>query len=86
MTKAEMLAIMERLDARAGALLLGGADDAGLFVGMADEMPDFKALLDSPYRREIETTGSRFPAFYRYAVVLSKMAKGIADGSIPAPR
>jgi len=86
MTRAKMLAIMERLDERANALLLAGADDAGLFVGMADDMPDFKALLDSPYKDQIETIAARFPGFYRFATVLSNIAQGIADGSIQVPR
>lgn len=81
-----MLAIMRRLDERANALLLAGSDDVGLLVGMIDDMPDFKALLDSPYQNEIETTGARFPGFYRYASVLSDSATGIADGSIQVPR
>ncbi len=86
MTKPEMLAIMSRLDARANALLLVGADDMGLFVGMADAMPEFKALLDSPYKNEIDKESARFPGFYRYATVLSSIAEGIADGSIQVPR
>ncbi|MCY1740851.1 arylsulfatase regulator [Ensifer sp. SL37] len=86
MTRTEMLAIIRRLDARADALLLTGADDISLFVGMSDLMPDFKALLDSSYKHEIETMGGRFPAFYRFATVLSNIAGGIADGSIKVPR
>lgn len=86
MTKTEMLAIMKRLDERANALLLTGADDINLFVGMADLMPEFKALLDSPYRKEIDAAAARFPAFHRYASVLSSIAGGIADGSIKMPR
>lgn len=86
MTRAEMLAIMRRLDDQANALLLAGADDVGLFVGMIGDMPSFKALLDSPYQNEIETAGARFPGFNRYAAVLSDIASGIADGSIQVPR
>lgn len=86
MTRTEMLALMRRLDARANALLLAGADDVNLFVGMSNLMPDFKALLDSPYKHEIEMTAARFPAFHRFATVLSNIAEGIADGSIKVPR
>jgi hypothetical protein len=87
MSRAEMLAIMRRLDDRANALLLAGADDVGLLVGMIDDMPDFKALLDSPYKEEIEMTGARFPGFYRYATVLSDIARSpCRDRAPPAPR
>lgn len=86
MTKAEMLAIMGRLDAKANALLLAGSDDMGLFIGMIDDMPEFKALLDSPYKGAVETSGTRFPGLHRYGVVLTNIAQGIADGSIRVPR
>ncbi|WP_240502260.1 hypothetical protein [Sphingomonas panacis] len=49
-------------------------------------MPGFKALLDSPYRGEIEENATRFPGLYRYGVMLSNVAEGIADGSIRVPR
>ena len=86
MTKAEIEEAMSHLDAKASALLLGGADDVGLLVGMFDDMPDFKALLDSPYKDEIELAAVRFPGLYRYAEVLTNIAQGIADGSLHVPR
>lgn len=54
MTTPEMLAIMNRLDARASGLLLTGASDVELLGGMFDLMLDFKALLDAGYGSEIE--------------------------------
>ena len=86
MTRTEMLEIMTRLDARANALLFTGASDTDLLGGMFDLMLDFKALLDSPYRGEIEANATRFPGLYRYSVMLSNVAEGIADGSISVPR
>lgn len=86
MTRTEMLAIMKRLDARANALLLSGADDSGLFIGMADVMADFKMLLDSPHKHEIEANAARFPGLHYYARVLSGIAENIANGSIKVPR
>lgn len=86
MSRIEMLEIMKRLDATANALLLTGASDIDLLGGMFDLMPDFKALLDSPYRGEIEANATRFPGLYRYGVMLSNVAEGIADGSISVTR
>ena len=37
-------------------------------------------------RYEIEANAKRFPGLYRYGVMLSKVAEGIADGSIRVPR
>src|SRR3546814_4384772 len=86
MTKTEMLETMKRLDAHANALLLIGASDIDLLGGMFDVMPDFKALLDAGYGEEIERNAGRFPGLHRYAVMLSNIAEGIADGSIRVPR
>lgn len=86
MTRTEMLEIMRRLDAGANGLPLTGASDIDLLGGMFDLMPDFKALLDSPYKGEIEANATRFPGLYRYGVMLSNIAEGIADGSIRVPR
>lgn len=86
MTKTEMLETMKRLDAHANALLLIGASDIDLLGGMFDVMPDFKALLDAGYGKEIERNAGRFPGLHRYAVMLSNVAEGIADGSIRVPR
>jgi len=49
-------------------------------------MPNFKALLDSQHRGEIEANATRSPGLYRYGVMLSNVAEGIADGSIRVPR
>ena len=86
MTKTEMLETMKRLDAHANALLLIGASDIDLLGGMFDVMPDVKALLDAGYGEEIERNAGRFPGLHRYAVMLSNIAEGIADGSIRVPR
>ena len=80
-----MLEIMERLDMRASALLLDGASDIDLLGEMFDLMPDFKAMLDGGYGDEIERSAARFPGLYRYGVVLTSVAEGIADGSLRVP-
>ena len=86
MTRTEMLETMKRLDAHANALLLTGASDIDLLGGMFDVMPDFKALLDAGYGGEIDKNAGRFPGLHRYAVMLSHVAEGIAEGSIRVPR
>ena len=44
---AEHLEIAARLDAKVQRLLGLGYDDLAIFVEMADDMPDFKRLLDA---------------------------------------
>ena len=81
-----MLETMKRLDAHANALLLTGASDIDLLGGMFDVIPDSKALIDAGYGGKIKKNAGRFPGLHRYAVMLSNVAEGIAEGSIRVPR
>ncbi|TPW26658.1 arylsulfatase regulator [Martelella alba] len=81
-----MLEVMARLDEKASDLYHAGADDFGLFINMSDVMPDFKTLLGKSLRSSFEAEIMNFPVLHRYALVLSNMAKGLADGSIDVPK
>lgn len=81
-----MLLLIEKLDDHAEKLLRAGASNEELLVGMADQMSDFKALLDCRFGGEMETIGRNYPGFYAYASLLNDIAAGIADGSIKMPR
>ena len=63
---------------------MGNTDNGG--DGPDYVMPDFKALLDARYGGEIDKNAGRFPGLHRYAVMLSNVAEGIAEGSIRVPR
>ena len=63
---AEHLEIAARLDAKVLRLLGLGYDDLAIFVEMADDMPDFKRLLDAG-QLLMDELCRRFAGFYRYA-------------------
>jgi len=82
---AEHLEIAAKLDAKVQRLLGLGYDDLAIFVEMADDMPDFKRLLDAGHLLMDELC-RRFTGFYRYAKILEQIAAGIASGEIQVPK
>jgi hypothetical protein len=82
---AEHLEIAARLDAKVQRLLGLGYDDVAIFVEMADDMPDFKRLLDAG-QLLMDELCRRFYWFYRYAKILEQIAAGIASCEIRVPK
>ena len=82
---AEHLEIAARLDAKVQRLLGLGYHDVAIFVEMADDMPDFKRLLDAG-RLLMDELCARFYGFYRYAKILEQIVAGIASGEIQVPK
>ena len=77
--------LAERLEVAVNDLARKGLDDMGVFLGMADSMPDFKRLLDAGSLDELLASG-RFPRLLRYAKILEALALGVRDGHIRVPK
>ena len=82
---AEQLEISARIDAKVQRLLGLGYDDLAIFVEIADDMPDFKRLLDAG-QLLMDELCRRFAGFYAYAKILEQIAAGIASGEIQVPK
>jgi hypothetical protein len=63
-----------------------GLEDLTIMGEMHGQMPDFKRLLETSARSEMEQLGARFPGFYRYAKILEAVAAGIKAGRIRVPK
>jgi hypothetical protein len=48
---------------------------------MVDSMPDFKRLMDTSERSELDGLCCQFPFFYQYAQALESIAARLQDGS-----
>ena len=81
---AEQLRLAARLDAEVERLVRGGSDDMGVFMGMAESMPDFRRLLDVP--DVLQALCHRLPGLFHYAKILERIADGIRDGAIKVPK
>ncbi len=77
------LAVM--IDTHVKQVLAGGGGDEALLMTMADYMGTFKQLLDTCTGPEMDALCDRYDGFYRFAKLLEMLARGIADGNIPAP-
>jgi hypothetical protein len=75
-----------QIDAKVRELAGAGLDDLTIMGEMHGQMPDFKRLLDTSARSEMEQLGARFPGFYRYAKILEAVAAGIKAGRIRVPK
>ena len=79
----EQVRLAERIDARVKRL--AGCDDIALFMAMADDMPDFKRVMDAASRDGMDELCRKLDGFYRYAKVLETIAAGIESGDIEIP-
>jgi hypothetical protein len=82
----EQRVLAERLDARVRELSRAGVHDIELFIGMAEQMPLFKRLLDMAGPESVFALCDEYPGLYRYAQLLERIASGIASGDIEVPR
>jgi hypothetical protein len=79
----EQIRLAERIDAKVKQL--DGRDDIALFMAMADDMPDFKQVMDAAGQDGMDELCRRLDGFYRYATVLETIAGGIESGDIEIP-
>ena len=53
---------------------------------MAEYMPGLKRLMDTSSADEMDGLCESFPALFRYAKILERIAEGIHSGEIKVPR
>ncbi|MGA8053758.1 MAG: hypothetical protein WCA12_07840 [Burkholderiales bacterium] len=82
----EQRELAERVDARVRELGRAGVHDIELFVGMAEQMPLFKRLLDIAGPERVSALCDEYPGLYRYAQLLETIASGIESGDIELPQ
>ncbi len=86
MTAAKQGCLARELDTRVRYLRLTGLDGIALFAAMADQMPDFKTLMDATGPDGMDALARRLPDLRHYASMLTGIAQGIQDGTIKVPK
>ena len=81
----EQFEIAAKIDAKVKRLAQEGKSDLDIFLEMADDMPEFKRLLDAGHPL-MDALCLRFAGFYHYAKILEEIAEGIASGEIQVPK
>ena len=57
--------------------------DEQLLPTLFDYMPGFKQVMDSSSSVQMDFLCTQYPGFYRFAMIMEAMAKGISNGEIP---
>lgn len=60
--------------------------EADLLQSCYDYMDAFKRVMDSTSRIQMDYIFQQYDGFYRFAKLMEKLARGIADGIIEVPK
>jgi hypothetical protein len=71
------------IDMQVKQIIHDGGDKA-LLLSLYDFMEDFKKIMDACSNKELDGYCKEYDGFYYLAKILEDMARGIADGTIPA--
>ena len=85
LTQAQRRRLAERIHKRVTKILKKGGCDLDIFAGMKDCMEDFKSLMDTTSKTDMNALYERFDGFYRYVKVLENVAHGIESGDLRIP-
>lgn len=55
-------------------------------LGLLDYMAAFKQVLDSSSKAQMDYLCQQYPSHYRFAILMERLAYGIADGVIDVPK
>ena len=77
--------LAERIDKKVTKILKHGGNEVGVLTGLTSYMNDFKVLMDSTSRTEMDLLCERYDGFYKYAKILENLASGISSGKIQVP-
>ncbi len=82
----KQLRVASRIDAAMQALLRTDKDDMTVFAEMAENMADFKWLMDTAKPGVMDELCRRFAGFFQYVRILETVAAGIQSGTIAVPK
>lgn len=77
--------LAERIDKKVSKILKHGGSEVDVLTGLASYMNDFKTLMDSTSKADMDLLCKRYDGFYRYAKILENLASGIQSGNISVP-
>ena len=77
--------LAERIDKKVTKILKHGGNDVDVLTGLTSYMNDFKTLMDTTSKDDMNALCERFDGFYRYAKILENLAEGIHSGDIIVP-
>ena len=85
LTSPDTRRLVERIDKKVAEIVTKGGDDLDVLAGMADDMAEFKKLIDTTSSEDMSRLCGHYNGFYCYTQVLENIAQGIASGDIRVP-
>lgn len=77
--------LAQRIDKYVKGILAKGGGDEQILQNMYDHMGTFKKLMDTSSPDDMNELCQQYDGFYRFAMLLEMMAKGIQAGTIDVP-
>ena len=78
--------LAQKIDGWVKGIEQRGDGDAAILQGMYDYMAPFKQIMDSSTSAQMDKLCAQYPGFYRFAMLLEDLARGIQNGEIDVPR
>jgi hypothetical protein len=73
------------VDSKVKSIKKNGGDEVALLIGLTDQMPELRAIINYPDKDELQIYIDKYDGFYSYIKLLESLALGIKDGSIKVP-
>ena len=82
----EQQQVVKLIDDHAAKFPFSKSGDEQLLQTCYDYLPDFKQVIDSTSKPQLDYICQEYEGFYRFAKLMEMLAQGIADGVIDVPK
>ena len=78
----EQIDFISFIDKKVTDILSNGGTEISIILSMVDEMPQFKNLINSTDKKELDKYCDSHEGFYQYMKILENMASAIASSNL----
>ena len=78
----EQIDFISFIDKKVTDILSNGGNEISIILSMVDEMPQFKNLINSTDKKELDKYCDSHEGFYQYMNILENMASAIASSNL----
>jgi len=78
----EQIDFISFIDKKVTDILSNGGNEISIILSMVDEMPQFKNLINSTDKKELDKYCDSHEGFYQYMKILENMASAIASSNL----
>ena len=78
----EQIDFISFIDKKVTDILSNGGNEISIILSIVDEMPQFKNLINSTDKKELDKYCDSHEGFYQYMKILENMASAIASSNL----